>query len=94
MAVRTVFDWAVYQKLLASNPFTHVQVSVPRSITSRETKAFRTDELTTILNAAMAVNNYLGSASAAARRWVPWLCAYTRARVGEITQLRGLDVVQ
>lgn len=30
----------------------------------------------------------------AARRWVPWLCAYTSARPGEITQLRGADVVQ
>jgi integrase len=29
-----------------------------------------------------------------ARRWVPWLCAYTGARVSEITQLRGADVSQ
>jgi hypothetical protein len=27
-----------------------------------------------------------------ARRWVPWLLAYTGARAGEITQLRGSDV--
>src|SRR5262249_32930626 len=27
------------------------------------------------------------------RRWVPWLCAYTGARSGEITQLRGVDVL-
>src|SRR5205085_468731 len=26
------------------------------------------------------------------RRWVPWICAYTGARVNEITQLRGTDV--
>ena len=29
-----------------------------------------------------------------ARRWVPWLCAYTGARVNEITQLRREDVFQ
>lgn len=29
---------------------------------------------------------------AAARRWVPWLCAYTGARVNEMTQLRGEDI--
>src|SRR5262249_45438180 len=29
----------------------------------------------------------------ALRRWVPWICAYTGARSGEITQLRGADVV-
>jgi len=30
----------------------------------------------------------------AARRWVPWLSAYTGARVGEITQLRKQDVIK
>jgi hypothetical protein len=29
----------------------------------------------------------------AARRWVPWLCAYTGARVNEITQMRSRDVM-
>ncbi len=29
---------------------------------------------------------------AAARRWVPWICAFTGARVIEITQMRGQDV--
>lgn len=27
-----------------------------------------------------------------AQRWVPWLCAYSGARPGEITQLRGQDI--
>lgn len=31
--------------------------------------------------------------NAAARRWVPWICAYTGARVNEITQLRASDVI-
>jgi integrase len=31
--------------------------------------------------------------SEAAKRWAPWLCAYTGARAGEITQLRGVDVI-
>ena len=30
---------------------------------------------------------------AAAKRWVPWICAYTGARVNEATQLRGQDIV-
>jgi|SRR5579863_261900 len=29
---------------------------------------------------------------AEAKRWAPWLCAYTGARVGEIVQLRKRDV--
>jgi integrase len=27
-----------------------------------------------------------------ARRWAMWLCAYSGARAGEITQLRGSDI--
>lgn len=34
----------------------------------------------------------MASVNRLARRWVPWLCAYTGARVGEIAQLRGQDV--
>ena len=30
--------------------------------------------------------------NAMARRWVPWLCAYTGSRPGEVTQLRAQDV--
>lgn len=29
---------------------------------------------------------------ALAKRWLPWVCAYTGARVGEIAQLRKQDV--
>ena len=29
---------------------------------------------------------------AAAKRWAPWLCAYSGARIGEITQMRGCDI--
>jgi integrase len=27
-------------------------------------------------------------------RWVVWLCAYSGARAGEVTQLRGIDIEQ
>ncbi|HVY89631.1 MAG TPA: hypothetical protein VG942_12230, partial [Hyphomonadaceae bacterium] len=30
--------------------------------------------------------------TAAAKRWVPWLCAYSGARVGEMVQLRKQDL--
>jgi len=93
VAARTVFAWAMDQKLTSKNPFATVRVSVPRQNKSRETKAFRAEEVRTILNAASAVTD-AARASSAARRWVPWLCAYTGARVGEVTQLRGADVVQ
>jgi hypothetical protein len=81
VATRTVFGWAKDRKLILNNQFADVKVSVPRGQLGRETKAFRTDELTKILKAASAVSDTT-KAGLAARRWVPWLCAYTGARVG------------
>jgi integrase len=91
VAARTVFGWAIDRKLVKRNPFKEVRVSVPKKKVSRPHKAFNADEIKTILRASLAVAD-TADARAATRRWVPWLCAYTGARVGEITQLRGVDV--
>jgi hypothetical protein len=46
-----------------------------------------------ILAATLApVSRLMTPENAAARRWVPWLCAYTGGRVNEMTQLRESDV--
>jgi integrase len=91
-AGRTVFAWAVDEKLISRNPFVGWRVKVPKKITTRETKAFTDDEIETILSAALAVE--LRSKGDAAKRWCPWLAAYSGARMGEITQLRGVDIVE
>src|SRR5215472_8835638 len=59
----------------------------------RETKAFSTEEIRLILTSASAIKNTKRPAMAA-RRWVPWICAYSGARAGEITQLRHQDVIE
>jgi integrase len=87
---KVVFRWAIEQKLIATNPFAGVKVTVPHSIKLRE-KAFTRQEAETILRAASAVDWRKGD-TAAARRCVPWLQSYSGARVGEICQLRGCDV--
>ena len=46
-----------------------------------------------ILRAALAYKQPR-TARSRARRWAMWLCAYSGARSGEITQLRGIDVEQ
>lgn len=92
-AAHTVYAWARTERLIASNPFEGLSVTVPRKIKRRETDAFTAEEAQTILRAASAVQN-TKDAFDAAKRWVPWLCAYSGARVGEITQLRGVDVGQ
>jgi integrase len=92
-AANTVFRWAVEHKHITRNPFAEVKVTVPKKRSLRETKAFRPQEARIILRAASAITD-LRTPTEAAKRWVPWLCAYTGARPGEITQLRGQDVIE
>jgi integrase len=92
-AAHTVYAWAKSERMLGSNPFADVSVAVPRKIINRESKAFSAEEARTILRAAMTVDDR-ASAFAAAKRWVPWLSAYSGARAGELTQLRGQDIEQ
>ena len=91
-ALKTVFGWAVANRRLATNPATGVTVRVGKTQKLRS-KGFTDQEARLILTAALA---YVPSAeracTAAAKRWVPWLCAFTGARVGEIGQLRRQDV--
>jgi integrase len=51
------------------------------------------NESRTILGAALKVAD-TDKPDNAAKRWVPWLSAYTGARPGEITQLRGSDIIE
>jgi integrase len=93
-ASKTIFAWALSQKHVDQNPFAGIKITVPKKVRHRETQAFRTEELTTILKATLEPPpSRLASHYVALRRWVPWICAYTGARAGEITQLRGQDVV-
>ena len=91
-AARTVFAWGIEEKLIARNPFTGWRVKVPKKIRMRETKSFTDDEINTILSAALAVE--VQSKTDGAKRWCPWLAAYSGARMGELTQLRGVDIVE
>ena len=50
-AARTVFAWAVDEKLISRNPFIGWRVKVPKKIRTRETKAFTDDEINVILTA-------------------------------------------
>jgi integrase len=91
-AARTVFGWAAGERLITRNPFAGWRVKVPKKTRVRETKAFTDGEIKTILSAALAVT--LRTKTDAAKRWCPWLAAYSGARMGELTQLRGADIIQ
>jgi predicted metal-dependent hydrolase len=80
-AAATVYRWAKDQRLIGSNPFAVVKVTVPRKVRNRENDAFTAEEAQTILRAAAAIRD-TKRVSSAAKRWVPWLCAYSGARAG------------
>jgi integrase len=90
-ASRRVFGWAKQHKHVNANPFADVKVDVPRTARSPETKAFMPAEVQTILKATLA-HKHPKTAWERTRRWAMWLCAYSGARAGEITQLRGCDI--
>ena len=93
-AAKTVFAWGVLQKHIRTNPFSSVKIDVPKSIVLREDgKAFKPEEAQVILRASSAITN-TKDAFPRAKRWAMWLCAYSGARSGEITQLRGADVTK
>jgi len=93
-AANTVFAWALAEKHITANPFADVSIRVPKQVLNRgDGKAFSPAEQQVILSAALAIKD-TKSPFKAACRWVPWLCAYSGARAGEITQLRGQDIEQ
>jgi integrase len=91
-AVQAMFRWAKDERKLSENVAAAVKVKVPKSIKLRE-RDFTDEEARRILEASLKpANNRLSTGYALARRWIPWLCAYTGARVNEMSQLRGEDV--
>jgi len=79
---------------VAENVAAGVTVRVPTKVRLRKPQ-FTEEEARTILRAALQPQpDTLTPEHRLARRWVPWLCAYTGARVNEMTQLRAQDVRQ
>lgn len=92
-AAKTVFGWAERQDKLPSNPAATVAISIPKKRRLREQPGLTESEAKAILAAAIrAEPDARSPIRGFGRRWIPWLCAYTGARVGEIAQLRKQDV--
>jgi len=92
--LKVVFDWSVGNRKLAANPATDVTLKLGKTKRTRG-PGFTDEEAVVILKHATSYQR--GSerpTMAAAKRWVPWLCAYTGGRVGELAQLRKQDIRQ
>lgn len=93
-ALKVVFDWAVMNGKITDNPAAKITIKLGKQVKLRE-KGFTDPEAKAILAAALAHQRGKEDLRTnAAKRWVPWLCAFTGARVGEIAQLRKEDVRQ
>ncbi|MBR1069425.1 integrase [Bradyrhizobium japonicum] len=92
-SVRATLEFGVDQGKLDANPAAGVRVRVRKALQERE-KGFDATEAAIILAATMRkASPNAAEETAAARRWVPWICAYTGARVNEITPLMGRDFI-
>lgn len=90
--VRSVFSWAAGNGKITHNPAAGVTIGGKRKAAKRD-RGFTEDEASLILAATLTQPpKRLSPERKLARRWVPWICAYTGARVNEITQLRAEDV--
>ncbi|GJE83207.1 site-specific integrase [Methylorubrum thiocyanatum] len=91
-SAKALFGWMQGKRKIAANPCAGLRVKVVEGPVLRE-RFFTEAEITTILAASLASQRgRLSAEQAAARRWVPWLCAYSGARVGEVMQLRREDI--
>ncbi len=84
--IRAILQWAVDNRRLTSNPAERIVIDV-KTKPSEARRSFTDDEAAIVLKAALKEKDPV-------RRWVPWLCAYSGARVAEVCQLRAEDVIQ
>ncbi|MHC2103580.1 DUF6538 domain-containing protein [Methylobacterium sp. CM6246] len=91
-ATKALMNWSVANGHLEANPAAGIVVAAPGKPLLRD-RDFTDEEADRILRASLGPHEpRLSREHAAARRWIPWLCAYGGARVNEMTQLRGRDL--
>jgi integrase len=96
-ALKAVLSHGFNEGSLETNAAAGVKVTVPKAKRTREPD-LNHEEVYIILRASSTAidgaNGRNSEASIATRRWVPWICAYTGARVAEITSLTVADIIE
>jgi integrase len=98
-SIKSVLRHAVEDRKLTENPASNLRVRISPAPRLRD-KGYSDAEARNILAACRRYvppsrENPANRESAhltAAKRWAPWLCAFTGARIGEILQLRKADI--
>ena len=97
--IRSLFAWAHENERLSENVAATVRQPKPRKVQSRE-RGYTDAEALAVLRASRShvpKPNQVGFVRetphmTAAKRWAPLLCAFSGARISEITQLRKEDI--
>jgi hypothetical protein len=100
-AAKVVFGWAARPRtddggaLIATNPFANFRMGArngARKTVKLRERSFRLEEMGLILPAAQRISaSQEAGGLTRAKRWAPWLLAYSGARPGEVCQLRRED---
>jgi integrase len=98
-AINAVLNWAVSNDLLEDNPAKTVKLRVAPKAQLRP-KGFTREEATRILKFTLSyVARQSGNPqtqekpqTSAAKKWASLICAFTGARISEVTQLRKQDI--
>lgn len=94
-SVKATAGFMIEKKKLKTNPFAGIKIRGVKPGKADDEKAFTSEQARAILAATLATPSHLMSAETrAARRWVRWICAYTGARVNEITSLLPADIAK
>lgn len=91
VALKAVFGWAVENKRIAANPADGIRVKQPKKA---KRQGYTEAEAAQLLRATLAYEGLPNETAktAAAKRWIPLLMAFTGCRVGEAAQLRREDL--
>ena len=95
-SAKAIFQVASNRQVTPANPARGYTIKVQDRNLTRP-KGFTDEEAVKILTSSLGSSDDLGGMSNSnktAIRWVPWICAYTGARVGEIAQLRKEDLIK
>jgi integrase len=94
-AVKALFQYLVDELRLPENPAAFVKVHNVETEKDDDEKGFSDKDAHTILVATLEPRSpKMWIEMAAARRWIPWICPYTGARVNEITSLNPDDIAE
>lgn len=94
--IKALFRTGKDKFILATNVAAEVKYAIVKPPQGRP-KGYTDAEAKRILAAAnrsLVANDKRSVANKIACRWVPWLCAYTGARVSEITQMTKADIFE